>query len=40
MSYDEELAVVKAYQKSPDAFTDRAVKFCFNGGPCSGARVP
>lgn len=40
MSYDEELAVVKAYRKSPAAFTDRAVKFCFNGGPCSGARVP
>jgi Metallo-beta-lactamase superfamily len=40
LSYDEELAIVKAYQKSPEAFTDNAIKFCFNGGPCSGARVP
>lgn len=42
MTYDEELAVVKAYNKSPEAFTDAAVKFCLNGGPCSGvnARVP
>jgi len=42
MSYDEELAVVKAYQKSPEAFTAAAMKFCANGGPCSGfaARVP
>jgi len=42
MSYEEELAVVKAYQKSPDAFTAAAMKFCAEGGPCSGfaARVP
>ncbi len=40
LSYDEELAIVKAYQKSPEAFTDAAVKYCLNGGPCSGARVP
>jgi hypothetical protein len=40
LSYEEELAIVKAYQKSPQAFTDAAVKFCASGGPCSGARVP
>ena len=40
LSYDEELAIVQAYKKSPEAFTDAAVKFCLNGGPCSGARVP
>ena len=41
LTYDEELAIVKAYKKSPEAFTDAAVKFCLNGGPCSGvtARV-
>lgn len=36
MTYDEELAVVRAYQKSPDAYTAAAMKFCANGGPCSG----
>jgi hypothetical protein len=40
LSYDEELAIVKAYQKSPQAFTDSAVKYCLSGAPCSGARVP
>ena len=40
VSFDEEHAIVKAYQKAPEAFTDAAVKYCFNGGLCSGARVP
>jgi hypothetical protein len=40
LSYDEELAIVKEYKKSPETFTDAAIRFCLNGGPCSGARVP
>ena len=40
LSYDEEYAIVQAYKRSPQAFTDAAVKYCLNGGPCSGARVP
>jgi hypothetical protein len=38
LSYDEELAIFAAYEKSPEAFTDAAIKFCLSGGPCSGAR--
>ncbi len=40
LSYAEERAIVQSYQKSPEAFTAAAVKFCLNGGPCSGAPVP
>jgi len=40
LSYEEERAIAQSYKKSPEAFTDAAVKFCLNGGPCSGARVP
>ncbi len=36
MTYDEERKIVDAYKKSPEAFTDAAVKFCQSGGPCSG----
>jgi len=37
MTYDEERKIVDAYNKSPEAFTDAAVRFCQSGGPCSGA---
>lgn len=37
LSYEEEFAIVQAYKKSPEAFTAAAVKFCLDGGPCSGA---
>lgn len=40
MTYDEERAVVEAYHKSPQAFTEAAMKFCQNGGPCSGFPGP
>jgi ribonuclease BN (tRNA processing enzyme) len=36
MTYDEERDLVEAYKRSPDAFTEAAVKFCQSGGPCSG----
>lgn len=40
MTYDEEKAVVEAYHKSPQAFTAAAMKFCADGGPCSGFAGP
>jgi hypothetical protein len=36
MTYDEERNVAEAYKRSPDAFTEAAVRFCQSGGPCSG----
>jgi hypothetical protein len=37
MTYEEERDVVAAYKRSPDAFTEAAIKFCQSRGPCSGA---
>ena len=36
LTYDEERQIVADYQKSPEAFTEAAIKFCASGGPCSG----
>jgi ribonuclease BN (tRNA processing enzyme) len=36
MTYDEERKIVDAYKKSPDAYSEAAMKFCQSGAPCSG----
>jgi Metallo-beta-lactamase superfamily len=36
MTYDEEFAMAERYKKAPEAYAEAAMKYCQDGGPCSG----